>query len=155
MRAFHSAGPGSGRIGVEVHPCLGEGDDRVTTGLAQNAHGLLVAVSGTCRERIGDMGGDRVVGADDTGDAALCPFGVRLAETILCHECDRVASGQAQCRGQPRDPGACDDDATHQIRGFAASIRSRDTRAGSATSASTEIWLTTWPSMRDSRTQAM
>ena len=139
MRPLHSTDPGSGRIGVEVHPRLGEGNDCVPTGLAQGAHGLRVTVSGTRRERIGDMGGDRVIGADDTGDAALRPFGVRLAEAVLRHERDCVTTGQAQCRGQPRDSGACDDDAAHQIRGFAASIRSRDTRAGSATSASTEI----------------
>ncbi len=139
MRPFHSAGPGSSLIRVEFHPRLGEGDDLVPTGLAQGAHGLRVTVSGTRRERIGDMGGNRVIGADDTSDAALRPFGVRLAEAILRHERDRVAAGQAQCRGQPRDSGACDNDAAHQIRGFAASIRSRDTRAGSATSASTEI----------------
>ena len=155
MGAFHAARPGSGLVPVELDTGGRESEQRIGTGGAQHLDGLVDAVPGTGGERIGHMGGDGVIGADDPGDPALRPRGVRLTEAALRDHGDLVAAGQTQGAGETGDPGAGDDDAAHQIRGFAASIRSRDTRAGSATSASTEIWLTTRPAMSDSSTQAM
>src|SRR5699024_1984560 len=71
MGSLHPAGPGAGRVRVELDARLGEGDDRLTAGRTEDAHRGLIAVAGPGGEGVGDMGGDRVLCPDDPGDPAL------------------------------------------------------------------------------------
>ena len=118
------------------------------------------SVSAKCRSA-------RVVGEQRRGDAALGIPGVRLGELGLGDELDleagvgglRPRSRGRRCRCRPRatrvmlsgSGDRCDGPAAG---GLAASMRSRASRAGSATSSGTVMRLTTRPATSSSSTQA-
>ena len=127
-------------LGVTVE-CDAAGDEFRDAGGAvvhENVDGRGIRKSRTRREGVGGVLFRRVARAIHARDAALGERGAAAAEGVLGHErrpMPRIRG--VQCRGEPGDAGADDDDV--HARGFAASIRSRAIRAGSATSEVTEI----------------
>ena len=154
----------SGGSGVEVHAePLQPGD--VPDGLgAQHPHGLGVVEPGAGGEGVGDVRRHGIARRglprrEHRRDAALGVEGVALLEGSLAQEhhlAGRPAVqdgvGREQRGVQPGDAAA--DNHQPPGHGRAASIRSRATFAGAATSSATVIRLTTSPRTSASRTQA-
>lgn len=113
-----------------------------------------------------DVGVDAVVGEHRRRDAALGVPGVALPQLRLGDEGDRVGALGAQGRDESGDTGTDDDhrwpghrqspitSAGATAPGWAASMRSRATRAGAATCSGTVIRLSTSPRTSASSTQA-
>ena len=122
--------------------------------LGEHADGVGIAESRTGDEGVVDVILDTVVVEHDPCDAALRVAGVGVFEDVLRHERHATTRiGSVQRRGQPGDTGP-DHHGLERGHGFAASMRSRAVRAGSATSPGTSMRLTTRPATSSSRTQA-
>ncbi len=113
---------------------------------------------GTGVDRVGGMLLRRVVGPVDARDASLGEAGRPVPERSLGDERHRVSGlVRVECRRETGDARADDQD-VHRVLaltgGFAASIRSSATRAGSATSPVTVILFGVRPATSSSSTQA-
>ena len=163
LEAERRASAGSG---VEVHAEPLQPRD-VPDGLgAQDPHGVGVVEPGARGEGVGDVRRHGIAGrglprGEHRRDAALGVEGVALLEGSLAQEHhlarrsavpDRV--GREQRGIQPRDAAADNHQPRRPGHGRAASIRSRATFAGAATSSATVIRLTTSPRTSASSTQA-
>ena len=157
------AGPPSG-AGVEMHAVAAQAGD-VPDGLgAQDPDCLGVVEPGTGGERVRDVRchgvtGGGILRGQHGRDAALGVEGVALLQRPLAQEdhLDVTAAGGGVVGGEqrgvePRNPAA--DDHEPPGHGRAASMRSRATLAGAATSSSTVMRLSTSPRTSASRTQA-
>ena len=164
MRRFQAQGRSAVGTGVEMHAVAAQAGD-VPDGLgAQDADCLGVVQPGTGGERVRDVRchgvpGGGILRCQHGGDAALGVEGVALLQRPLAQEdhLDVTAAGGGgvgrEQRGvEPRNPAA--DNHEPPGHGRAASMRSRATFAGAATSSSTVMRLSTSPRTSASRTQA-
>ena len=130
-------------------------------------HRCLVAEPRPGDERVVDVVFDAVIGEHDSRDPALRVARVGVLQNVFGDDCHAAAARRrVEGDGQACDAAADDDharrgchDACSQAAagaagGLAASIRSRATRAGSATSVGTVMRLTTSPATSDSSTHA-
>lgn len=124
----------------------------------EHAHGRGIGESRAGVHRVGRVLRRRVAGAVDPRHTALRESGAAVAEHALGRERHPVTGFvRTEGRGEPRDARADDDDvhrAPATTGGFAASIRSSATRAGSATSPVTVMRFGVRPATSSSRTQA-
>ena len=114
-------------------------------------HHLAIAESGTGQHGVRDMRDDAVLSAHNGRDPALRIPSIALREFGFAHQNHVVVFARPVRRDQACQPRTDDNNATH---GLAASIRSSATRAGTATSSFTVIWLITSPRTRASSTHA-
>jgi hypothetical protein len=142
---------------IERHSPLEQGVDLGTGGFAQKPHRAVVVHSSPRAVRIRHVRIHRVSGGlalpGHGGDPALREPRVALREHTLGHQSHLVPVrflGGERRRIQSGYAGTNDDDPpagcpTWRVHGLAASIRSRATRAGTATLSSTVIWFRTSP----------
>ena len=146
----------------------------------QDSHGLGVGEAGARPQGVGDVIGDAVVGEHHARDAALGVAGVGVFEHVLGDE-GHTHPGRDRMEGDRQSGDAASDEngmhgalphvggaparsgrrhdrlsatSAGASGGFAASIRSRASRAGSATSRGTETRFSTSPATRPSSTHA-
>ena len=161
---FQAQGRSAVGTRVEMHAVAAQAGD-VPDGLrAQDPDCLGVVEPGTGGERVRDVRchgvpGGGILRGQHGRDAALGVEGVALLQRPLAQEdhLDVTAAGGGVVGGEqrgvePRNPAA--DDHEPPGHGRAASMRSRATLAGAATSSSTVMRFSTSPRTSASRTQA-
>ncbi len=142
---------------IEVHAPLDELSDAGRALADEHVHGIRIIQSRAGGQRVGGVRGHGVSGGGDRRDPALRPPRVGVGQCALGHDRDVASAlGRVQRRRETGDAAAHHDDGRHFTApfGLAASMRSRATVAGAATSAGTVMRLTTSPATSDSSTQA-
>ena len=164
MGGFEAQGRSAVGTHVELHAVAGQAGDVPDSLRAQDTDGLGVVQPGAGGKGVGDVGrhgvpGGGVLRRQDGGDAALGVERVALLQRPLAQQdhLDVTAAvsggvGGEQRGVEPGNPAA--DNHEPPGHGRAASMRSRATFAGAATSSSTVMRLTTSPRTSASRTQA-